>query len=141
MRNHPRTLPPIPARPYTAALRPLRLLLLIAILPGLLLPGGFVWRLCQCAAMSAPASCCVVEPRACCCQSSGASDGGSAQPRAESRPECTCGVIATPEKEPANEVLGTGTCSCSDFYCDGAGWTGWPGSTLDPYPKRIWCRV
>ncbi len=89
-------------------MRPLRLLLLIAILPGLLLPGGFVWRLCQCAAMGAPAACCVVEPRACCCQASGTLDDGSAEPTAESRPECTCGVVATPEKEPANEVLGTG---------------------------------
>ena len=82
------------------------------------MPGGFVWRLCQCAAMSAPAAYCVVEPRACCCQASGASDGGSAEPRLESRPECTCGVIAPPEKEPANEVLGTERYSDKDFIKD-----------------------
>jgi hypothetical protein len=95
--------------------RALRLLVLLAILPGLLLPSGFLWSLCRCAEKS-PAACCataVVAQCCCCCAIPGASaatvdrkDGGGTR-TAPAPGKCRCGQLTAPDTEPAKSEANT----------------------------------
>jgi hypothetical protein len=104
--------------------RLLRLLVLLAVLPGLLLPGGGLWRLCGCG----PASACCAEPgpqvprrspapaseAPLLARSSEAAASGlpTAAPRAAERPACACRAAGR-STEPEAEAPGArARCDC-----------------------------
>lgn len=90
---------PVPWR-RTAAVRALRLLLLVVLLPGLLLPGGIALRLCRCApAEQGAASCCASARPSCCCTERAPARSGD--PTLCDVTWCCCPQVAVPERAPA----------------------------------------
>jgi len=105
------------------SMRTLSALLLLLVLPGLLLPAGFVLHVCRCAraadgtAAAPTRSCCAAhaatnppaEATSCCARArAGKSVDAALRGSHASRDDCACLWIKAPEHKPAPAPLGKG---------------------------------